>query len=148
MPLAWDATAGTLTVRKAAIPFDEKVVADFQRHPFHLIKGSVATPPEGIITKLITEDQMFTGEDAKGAMILAGADTRPQHGIYSDAADFGALGVVTDNVRIAEAAARSGFLVHLLASPKPRAVAGPRLHLHEGLAKFKESLAGEPIPKT
>lgn len=58
------------------------------------------------------------------------------------------LRVVTGDVRIAEGALRLGFRVHLVASPAPPAGGGARLRLHESLAKFKESLAGEPIPKT
>ena len=50
MPLAWDATMGRLTVIYPSTPFENPVVADFHRHPFHLARGSVSTPPGGIVT--------------------------------------------------------------------------------------------------
>ena len=98
MPLAWDATCGKLTVLKSSLAFEDPVVADFKRHPFHLIKGSVSTPSEGIITRLITEEQLFGGYDAKNAMVITNSNTSPRKEIYSAACDFGALGIVNDNL--------------------------------------------------
>ena len=66
MPLAWDATVGKLEFvnklqggwvpvnKRGLAAADESVPADFRRHPFHLVKGSTATPPEGIVTRIIT----------------------------------------------------------------------------------------------
>ena len=50
---------GRLTVTKSEIPFDEPVVADYERHPFHLIKGSTGTPEGGIKARLLTEEQVL-----------------------------------------------------------------------------------------
>src|SRR5690349_11956156 len=96
MPMAWDATRGTLTVKQSRVPFDDPVIASYGRHPFHLAKGSVSTPPEGITTRLITEQQMFTGEDARGAMVLLEPDAFPQPATIRALGEFGALGFVSD----------------------------------------------------
>lgn len=96
MPLAWNITVGRLTVKKSPVPFSDPVVADYQRHPFHVINGSVATPKTGLMTRLITEDQMFNGEKAEGAMVMLNADTAPRQHIYRAVCDFGALGIVVD----------------------------------------------------
>ena len=61
MPLAWKASIGKLTIKKSSVPFENPVVADYKRHPFHLVKGSVSTPPEGLNARIITEDQLFAG---------------------------------------------------------------------------------------
>jgi len=96
MPMAWDATRGTLTVKQSRVSFDDPVVASTERHPFHLAKGSVSTPPEGIVTRLISEQQMFTGEDARGVMILLEPDALPPPATIRALCDFGALGFVSD----------------------------------------------------
>lgn len=96
MPLAWDITVGKLTVKQSPVPFSDPVVADYQRHPFHVITGSIATPKTGLMTRLITEDQMFNGEKADGAMVILNAETAPRQHIYRAACDFGALGIVAD----------------------------------------------------
>lgn len=96
MPLAWDATRGTLTVKQSRVAFDDPVIASYERHPFHLAKGSVSTPPGGITTRLITEQQMYTGEDARGAMVLLEPDAFPSGATFRALGDFGALGFVND----------------------------------------------------
>lgn len=98
MPLAWRASVGKLTIRKSANPFEDPVVADYKRHPFHLVKGSVATPPGGLHARIITEDQMFAGQDANGALIMINPSTRPRAQILTPALDLGAIGLVTDNL--------------------------------------------------
>ncbi|MBR2911807.1 MAG: hypothetical protein IKC05_09370, partial [Lentisphaeria bacterium] len=65
MPIAWDATIGKLTLCDK----DETVVADYTVHPFHLIKGSVATAPGGEVMRIITEQQFLAGEDPRGALV-------------------------------------------------------------------------------
>lgn len=92
MPIAWRATKGKLTVLSSSVAFSDPVVADFEKMPFALIKHSVSTPKGGIRTKLVTEGQVFAGEDCTGAMVLV--DSRP--GDISAFLDLGALGVVSD----------------------------------------------------
>lgn len=96
MPLCWRAGAGRLTVVKSPLTFSDPVAADISRHPFHLIKGSVSIPPGGVRAKLITYEQMFQGEDARGAVVIAPPDARDKKELYSALCDFGALAMVYD----------------------------------------------------
>lgn len=97
-PLAWTATVGQLELLDPVPGFKDPFVADFRRHPFHLIKGSVATPPEGIETQLISEDDVRLGVDVRGKMVLLHPETRPAFGTYRLYCELGALGVVSDNL--------------------------------------------------
>ena len=96
MPLAWEAAMGRLTVVNSPIPFENPVVADFHRHPFHLIRGSVSTPPGGVVTRLITEEQFFGGCETANAMVISNPETRPRGELYARVCDLGALGIVSD----------------------------------------------------
>lgn len=99
MPMGWKATKGKLTITKSAEKFDDPVVADFERHPFHLIKGSVSTPPEGIYARIITEQQLVAGQDAKGALVMLDPFTWPRRDIINTILDLGGIGLVTDFLR-------------------------------------------------
>ena len=109
MPLAWDATIGRLefldkiTVsgwipvnNRGLAAEDNQVPADFRRHPFHLIEGSTATPPGGIVTNLITEQELLAGADPRGAMVMLEPTTRATAGVIRPMLDMGVLGFVTD----------------------------------------------------
>jgi aminoglycoside 3-N-acetyltransferase len=97
MPLGWDVTRAALSVTDRKRWSHDPVVADYTRHPFHIIKGSTSTPPEGIRARLVTEKQLFSGYDVTGALVIADPTTRLRRGaILSPALDRGALGVVTD----------------------------------------------------
>lgn len=110
MPLAWDATVGKLEFvnklqggwvpvnKRGLAAADESVPADFRRHPFHLVKGSTATPPEGIVTRIITESQLLSGADPRGAMVMLEPLTRATGSVIRPMLDLGALGFVTDFV--------------------------------------------------
>lgn len=107
-PLAWDATMGRLTVisglpsawkpvsQRGQKSAADNVLADFERHPFHLVKGSVATPPGGIVTKVVTAQKMLAGEDVRGAMVMLDANSRANKGTIHTLLDLGALGFITD----------------------------------------------------
>ena len=95
MPIAWDASVGKLSLLKPA-PGENAVLADFQEHPFHLVKGSVATPPEGVISRIITEQQVLAGEDPAGALVMLESLTSPRRPVIRPILDMGALGFVTD----------------------------------------------------
>lgn len=97
-PLAWEATEGSLTVTKSPVPFAEPVVADYRRHPFHLIKGSVGTPAEGVKARLLTEEQVLAGADARGAMVLLTAGKFARSPSISPVLDRGAIGFVSSCV--------------------------------------------------
>ena len=109
MPLAWDATVGKLEFlekiafsgwvpvnKRGLADGDERIPADFRRHPFHLIEGSTSTPPGGIVTGLITEQQLLAGADPRGAMVMLDPMTRPTSGVIRPMLDMGVLGFVTD----------------------------------------------------
>ncbi len=96
MPMCWKASVGRLEVKKAPFIFEDPVAADINRHPFHLIKGSTSTLPGGVDCKLITYEQMFAGEDARGAAVIAPPDARDKKELYSALCDFGALAMVYD----------------------------------------------------
>lgn len=96
MPSGWKASKGKLTIISSPAAFADPVVADYKRHPFHLIKGSVSTPPEGLNVPIITENQMFAGEDAKGCLVMLNPFTWPRARILTPALDQGAVGIVSD----------------------------------------------------
>lgn len=98
MPVAWEATKGRLTVTKSEAEFDDPVIADYERHPFHLIKGSTATPEGGIKARLLTKEQVLAGADAKGAVILVPSNERTGSGIITPMLDRGAIGVINTTV--------------------------------------------------
>jgi aminoglycoside 3-N-acetyltransferase len=98
MPLAWDATRATLTVKQSRVAFEDPVVASYERHPFHLVEGSVSTPPDGVLARLITEEQLFGGQDAEGAMVMLDPETRPRAPIMKAIHELGALGFVSDRL--------------------------------------------------
>lgn len=97
MPLAWDATVGKLT--QLLPDGTERVLADYQKHPFHLIHGSTATPEEGIITKIITEDQYLAGTDPRGCLVMLNPMTDPRPHSLKPILDQGALGLVSDYLK-------------------------------------------------
>lgn len=108
MPLAWDASVGRLSLLSAAknkwVPVsmrgmkleEDPVLADFGRHPFHLVKGSTATPPGGVVAKVLTEPQFLAGDDPRGAMIMLEPTTRAGRTNIKMMLDQGALGFITD----------------------------------------------------
>ena len=107
MPLAWDASVGRLTLLDPELPASEAffsdaaelsgpVVADYQKHPFHLIKGSVATAPGGQIVRIMTEAQFLAGEDPRGCLVMLEPLTWPRAKILTPILDQGALGFISD----------------------------------------------------
>jgi len=110
MPLAWDATVGRLSflddgdtgwvpvIKRGLVANNDRAAADFQRHPFHLVKGSVATPPGGVVAPVITEAQLLAGADPRGAMVMLEPLTRANSGVIRPLLDLGALGFITDFV--------------------------------------------------
>jgi len=96
MPLAWNASKGKLTIVKSPVVFDNPVVADYSRHPFHLVKGSVATPEGGLRAGIITERELSTGQRAEGCLVMLNPLTSPRHAILNAALDLGAIGLISD----------------------------------------------------
>lgn len=101
-PMAWEATKGKLTVTKSPIPFEDPVIADFQKMPFSLVKHSVATPEGGIHVPIVCESQVREGRDCKGALVLLESETAPRQPAISYILDQGAMGFVADYLRGAD----------------------------------------------
>ncbi len=95
MPLGWEAEHGRLEVVKAPVGFSDPVLADWDREPKHLILGSASTPPQGLETQLITEQQMWAGNSAQGKFVLLSPHHR-LHWLVNAATDLGAAGIVAD----------------------------------------------------
>ena len=91
MPLAWEASVGKLTLCNA----DQTVAADYAKHPFHLIKGSVATRPGGEIVRIITESQYLAGQDPRGALVMLETSTAPRPAVMVPILDQGARGIIS-----------------------------------------------------
>jgi len=95
MPLGWEAEYGRLEVVSAPVSFSNPVLADWEREPKHLILGSAATPPQGLETELITEQQMWAGTSARGKFVLLSPHHR-LHWLVKAAIDLGAAGIIAD----------------------------------------------------
>ena len=94
-PIGWDATVGKLTVKNAPGLPEGYALADFQRNPFELIKGSVGTNGP-IEVKLIDYSAMLAGADVTGQLVVAPFNTVPSQQFMTACLDLGALGYVTD----------------------------------------------------
>ncbi|HOV22440.1 MAG TPA: AAC(3) family N-acetyltransferase [bacterium] len=97
-PLAWDASYGKLTIIKSPVSLQDNVVADYKRHPFHLIKGSVSTPPEGLNVRLITWEQLTHGQDAYKTMVVLDPDILPRDEVVRYILDMGAIGWINTSL--------------------------------------------------
>lgn len=95
MPLGWDISVGRLTQLKND-GTRGKVLADYAEHPFHVIKGSVATPPGGMVARIITEQQFLAGEDPRGALVMLEPLTWPRGNVLVPILDQGGLGIISD----------------------------------------------------
>ncbi|MBN2641043.1 MAG: DUF4910 domain-containing protein [Victivallales bacterium] len=95
MPLAWNASVGKLTITRSSVAFADPVIADYSRHPFFLIRGSVALPEGAATVSIFTEQQMNSGISVEGALVLCEANTNPGSGILGAALDKGALGIIS-----------------------------------------------------
>ena len=108
MPLAWDATEGRLTLLNPTDTFvsgvygakkkGNTVVADYKKHPFHLIKGSVSTPPEGLEVTILTEQQFLAGDNAGGALVMLEPFTHFGGATLRAILDRGGIGYITDRI--------------------------------------------------
>ncbi|MBQ9336173.1 MAG: DUF4910 domain-containing protein [Lentisphaeria bacterium] len=100
-PLGWEATTGKLTILSGFKLPAGLVAADYQRHPFHLIKGSVGTKPGGENVRIITYEQMLSSADVSDALVMIPPGTSASVSLVS-ILDFGARGVVSDFAANAE----------------------------------------------
>lgn len=97
MPLGWDASVGKLTILDGFGFEPGTVAADFKKHPFHLIKGSVGTAPGGESVRILTNEQVRSGADAKGALVMIPPGSGPVFRTFiGSMLDLGARGFVSD----------------------------------------------------
>jgi len=102
-PMGWDATTGKLTILHGPMLEPGLVAADFQEHPFHLIKGSVGTKPGGEIVRILTYEQMLAAGDVSDAMVMIppGMGPRFQSALVV-MLDLGVRGMISDFAMNAE----------------------------------------------
>ncbi len=99
MPLAWEAETGSLRIPRLEKLGCDPVVADYRRHPFHLVKGSCALSDRPLEVRIVRETQMLAGEDVRDALILLEPMTRPQKSVIRMLLDLGARGFVSDYLK-------------------------------------------------
>ena len=96
MPMCWDATYGKLTVESE---WDgDRVIADYEKEPFSLVRFSTSTPENGLTARLVTYKQMQDGADAKGAFVSVPQGTFPTDKIVVPILNAGAVGIVNGTV--------------------------------------------------
>ncbi|MBR6373180.1 MAG: M28 family peptidase [Victivallales bacterium] len=95
-PLGWTATKGKLTILSGRGIEPGFVAADFQAHPFHLVKGSCSTAPEGETVRVITLEQALMRKDLRGYMVMRNQLHTPGCRELPRLLDMGARGVITD----------------------------------------------------
>ena len=99
MPYAWECSKGKLTVVRSGVKFDDPVIADFERHPFHMMHGSPALKEGGEFFRLISYDDLLRGADTENALVMLPPECRPIGQQLRNALELGAVGVVSDYLR-------------------------------------------------
>ena len=95
-PLGWSAGKGKVTVLAApGIPAGT-VIADYEKNPFELIKGSCATAPEGEVLRVLSCEQVLSGFDPRDALVLTPVDQDCRCRALPYLLDLGARGVISD----------------------------------------------------
>lgn len=96
MPMAWDVSYATLSV---VSEWDgEKVIADYNKEPFSVVRYSVPTPPEGVRTRVVSWDKMMDGEDVTGAFVLVPYGQFVTAKVLVPVLDRGAIGFIGGTV--------------------------------------------------
>lgn len=97
MPLGWEATTGKLTVLSGFGLEPGLVAADFQKHPFHLVKGSTGTAAGGEIVRILTYEQTLALGDADNALVMIPPGAGPMfQKELTTVLDLGARGLISD----------------------------------------------------
>ncbi len=97
MPMAWDVTVGRLEVLSSRVAFQDPVVANYARHPFHVVHGSRSTRAGGERFQVLTYRQLLVGADPHQSLILLPANERPMGSILRRVLDIGAFGTISYN---------------------------------------------------
>ena len=96
MAIGWDVNKMSLELITKVPGIENPVIADYEREPLHAVKHSVATPPEGLDVRIVTESQMKFGVDVKGCLVLLDQRTQPRCDAIRMLLDLGAIGWVSD----------------------------------------------------
>lgn len=96
MPMCWDASFGRLTV--VSDWEGERVIADYEKEPFSLVRYSVSTPEGGLTARLVTFEQMQNGEDCKGAFVSVPQGLFPTDKVVVPILNAGAVGIINGTV--------------------------------------------------
>ena len=101
-PVCWDVSVARLTVMS---DWDgDPVVADYDRHPFHVIQYSTSVPEGGVTVRLVPYERMEAGEDVRGAMVLLSKGQLPIETALVPILDAGAIGLVNGTATLASGA--------------------------------------------
>ncbi|MBO5760874.1 MAG: DUF4910 domain-containing protein [Lentisphaeria bacterium] len=95
MPLAWDVTKGKLSVISGEGFEVGEVLADYEKHPFSIVKGSVATKEGGEKLKVVTEKDFLAGKDVKDSLVLLEQNTWPRAHILNPVLEKGGRGLIS-----------------------------------------------------
>lgn len=95
MPLAWDVTKGKLSVISGNGFEEGEELANYEKHPFSIVKGSVATKEGGEKLKVVTEKDFLAGKDVNNALVLLEQSTWPRAHILNPVLDKGGRGLIS-----------------------------------------------------
>lgn len=93
MPLCWEVSHATLTVLSEWE--GDRVIADYEKESFSVIRCSTSTPEGGVDTYLVPWERMKAGEDCRGALILLPQTLFPTDWVLPDILNSGAIGLVS-----------------------------------------------------
>lgn len=100
MPYAWECTKAKLTVvQSGGVAFDDPVIADYDRHPFHVMHGSPTLPEEGKYFRLISYYDVLKGADTENALCMLPPECRSIGPQLRNVLELGCAGVVSDYLR-------------------------------------------------
>ena len=68
IPMCWDVSYASLEI--ISDWEGDRVIADYNKEPFAVVRYSVPTPEEGLTARVVTWDKMMSGEDVTGAFVL------------------------------------------------------------------------------
>src|SRR5437764_5714090 len=104
MPLAWDARSARLEIVDPDLPFDSRVLADYQKTPTSLGMWSGATPPEGVTAELVEVKETGAEKIARlplqGKLALTSRNPADFKWALVKAGALGAVNAFTENPRL------------------------------------------------
>ena len=97
MPLCWEVSYARLTVKSE---WDgERVIADYEKEPFSIIRFSTPTQKGGIDVRLVLWEDMLSGADVTGAFVLLPPDLMPTDKALRPILEHGAIGLVSGTAK-------------------------------------------------